>query len=67
MRDDVGDLVADGFDLAVRFGPPPMGTLIARKLLETRIITVASPRYVAEHGKPGKSGGGEQTSANHVL
>jgi DNA-binding transcriptional LysR family regulator len=41
MRDDVGDLVADGFDLAVRFGPPPMGTLV-----------VASPRYVAEHGKP---------------
>jgi DNA-binding transcriptional LysR family regulator len=37
----------------VRFGPPPMGTLIARKLLETRIITVASPRYVAEHGQPG--------------
>jgi DNA-binding transcriptional LysR family regulator len=50
MRDDVGDLVADGFDLAVRFGPPPMGTLVA--LLETRIVTVASPRYVAEHGKP---------------
>jgi DNA-binding transcriptional LysR family regulator len=46
--------VADGFDLAVRFGPPPLGTLIARKLLDTRIITVASPRYVAEHGKPGK-------------
>jgi DNA-binding transcriptional LysR family regulator len=52
MRDDVGDLVADGFDLAVRFGPPPMGTLIARKLLDTRIITVASPRYVVEHGQP---------------
>ncbi|MFM0351561.1 substrate binding domain-containing protein, partial [Paraburkholderia sp. RL17-347-BIC-D] len=31
-----------------------LGTLIARKLLDTRIITVASPRYVAEHGKPGK-------------
>jgi DNA-binding transcriptional LysR family regulator len=53
MRDDVGDLVADGFDLAVRFGAPPSGTLIARKLLETRIITVASPRYIDKHGKPG--------------
>jgi DNA-binding transcriptional LysR family regulator len=31
-----------------------MGTLVARKLFETRIITVASPRYVAEHGQPGK-------------
>ncbi|WP_420996808.1 LysR family transcriptional regulator [Cupriavidus sp. 30B13] len=52
MRDDVGDLVADGFDLAVRFGPPPAGTLVARKLLDTRIITVASPGYVAAHGRP---------------
>ena len=31
-----------------------MGTLAARKLFEPRIITVASPRYVAEHGQPGK-------------
>jgi DNA-binding transcriptional LysR family regulator len=56
MRDAAGDLVADGFDLAVRFGQPPTGTLIARKLHETRVITVASPRYVAEHGKPGNPG-----------
>jgi DNA-binding transcriptional LysR family regulator len=32
MRDHVGDLVADGFDLALRFGDPPGGSLIARKL-----------------------------------
>ncbi len=30
-REKVGDLVADGFDVAVRFGPPPPSTLIARK------------------------------------
>jgi DNA-binding transcriptional LysR family regulator len=52
MRDNVGDLVADGFDLAVRFGPPPVGSLVARKLLDTRIITVASPGYIARHGRP---------------
>jgi DNA-binding transcriptional LysR family regulator len=52
MRDDVGDLVADGFDLAVRFGPPPGGTLIARKLIDTRVLTVASPDYIARHGRP---------------
>jgi DNA-binding transcriptional LysR family regulator len=52
MRDDVGDLVADGFDLAVRFGPPPEGRLVARRLQETRVLTVASPAYVAEHGRP---------------
>ena len=52
MRDHVGDLVADGFDLALRFGEPPSGSLIARKLIETRILTVASPGFVARHGRP---------------
>ncbi len=52
MRDSVGDLVADGFDLAVRFGEPPAGTFVARKLIETRVLTVASPAYLAAHGRP---------------
>lgn len=52
MRDHVGDLVADGFDLALRFGDPPAGSLIARKMIETRILTVASPAFVARHGRP---------------
>ena len=34
VRDDEV-LVADGFDLALRFGDPPSGGLTARKLLET--------------------------------
>jgi DNA-binding transcriptional LysR family regulator len=52
MRDNVGDLVADGFDLALRFGEPPNGSLIARKLIETRILTVASPGYIERNGQP---------------
>jgi DNA-binding transcriptional LysR family regulator len=52
MRDSVGDLVADGFDLALRFGDPPAGSFVARKLTETRVITVASPAYIKAHGKP---------------
>ena len=52
MRDSVGDLVADGFDLALRFGEPPVGSFAARKLTETRVITVASPSYIKAHGKP---------------
>jgi DNA-binding transcriptional LysR family regulator len=52
MREAVGDLVADGFDLAVRFGDPPSGALVARKLIEPRILTVASPAYIATHGRP---------------
>jgi DNA-binding transcriptional LysR family regulator len=52
MRDRVGDLVADGFDLALRFGEPPQGTLVARKLIETRVLTVASPSYIKANGRP---------------
>src|ERR1700729_2889209 len=52
MRDHVGDLVADGFDLALRFGDPPSGSFVARKLVQTRILTVASPSYIATRGRP---------------
>jgi DNA-binding transcriptional LysR family regulator len=36
-RDRLGDLVADGFDAAVRFGEPEPSALVARRLLETRV------------------------------
>ena len=49
-----GDLVAHGFDLAIRFGPPATGGLITRKLLDTRILTVASPLYLERHGRPAR-------------
>jgi DNA-binding transcriptional LysR family regulator len=51
-RDRLGDLVGEGFDIAVRFGTPPESSLVARKLLETRTITVASTAYLEVHGKP---------------
>jgi DNA-binding transcriptional LysR family regulator len=51
-RDTAGELVADGMDVAVRFGPPAVATLIARKLLDTRILTVAAPAYVLARGRP---------------
>jgi DNA-binding transcriptional LysR family regulator len=51
-RDQLGDLVGEGFDIAVRFGNPPESSLVARKLLETRTVTVASPAYVEQHGRP---------------
>jgi DNA-binding transcriptional LysR family regulator len=41
-----------GMDVAVRFGPPDASSLIARKLLETRVLTVAAPAYLARHGEP---------------
>ena len=62
-RDQLGDLVAEGFDIAVRFGEPPSSSLVARKLLDTRIVTVATPSYLKRHGRPAKPA----DLANHVC
>jgi DNA-binding transcriptional LysR family regulator len=51
-RDRLGDLVAEGFDLAIRFGEPRPSTLVARKLLDTKVVTVASPAYLKKSGRP---------------
>ncbi len=48
----IGDLVAEGTDLAIRFGQPRRSTLVSRKLIEAPIFTVASPRYLKRYGKP---------------
>jgi DNA-binding transcriptional LysR family regulator len=64
-RDRLGDLVADGFDLAIRFGEPRPSALIARKLLGTRVITVASPAYLKKAGRP--SHPRELEESNHRL
>lgn len=41
-----------GADIAIRFGPPDASSLIVRKLLESRVLTVASPAYLARRGTP---------------
>lgn len=51
-REQLGDLVAEGFDVAVRFGAPQPSALIARKLLDTRILTVTAPSYLDRYGRP---------------
>ncbi|WP_284401844.1 LysR family transcriptional regulator [Dyella lipolytica] len=51
-KDQLGDLVGEGFDIAVRFGEPPESSLVARKLAETRTITVAAKAYLKKHGHP---------------
>jgi DNA-binding transcriptional LysR family regulator len=48
----LGDLVSEGIDLAVRFQQPRLSTLVARKLVEAPILTLASPRYLERYGKP---------------
>jgi DNA-binding transcriptional LysR family regulator len=51
-RADVGNLVADGFDLGVRFGEPSSERSGYFKIGETRTLTVASPGYISRMGQP---------------
>ncbi|NYJ13314.1 DNA-binding transcriptional LysR family regulator [Rhizobium leguminosarum] len=52
-RDHLGDLVAEGIDLAVRFGQPKLQSLVSQRLIEAPILTVASNGYVEKYGRPG--------------
>jgi DNA-binding transcriptional LysR family regulator len=52
VRDTPGDLVGEGMDIAVRFGEVGPPGLITRKLMETRIVAIAAPSYLAQHGTP---------------
>src|SRR3954469_3392639 len=52
LSDRVVDLVEEGFDLAIRVGPPGADNLVARKLGETRLVPCAPPQYLAKHGAP---------------
>ena len=51
-RERTGDLVRDGIDVALRFGPAPGLSSVSRHLLDTRILTVAAPDYLVRHGHP---------------
>ncbi|NKB51136.1 MAG: LysR family transcriptional regulator [Rhizobiaceae bacterium] len=50
------DIVAEGFDVVVRAADLDDSLLIARKIMSTRRLTVASPDYLARHGTPAAPG-----------
>ena len=52
--DRIVDIVAEGYDVVVRAGQLDASDLIAKKLLTSRRLTVASPDYLREHGEPSK-------------
>ncbi|MBW8746842.1 MAG: LysR family transcriptional regulator [Acidobacteria bacterium] len=58
------DLAGEGYDLAIRFGDPPESSMIARRLLEARVLTVAAPAYLKRHGQPKSP---EELREGHVL
>lgn len=52
LDDRFVELVAEGYDLAIRVGELPDSSLRARKLTETALHLVASPAYLAQKGEP---------------
>jgi DNA-binding transcriptional LysR family regulator len=46
------DLIAEGYDVAIRAGQVRGASLIARRLYDSAMIAVASPAYLARRGMP---------------
>ena len=52
LTDDFTDIIAGGYDLAIRIGEPHDSSLVARRIAPVRRILCASPLYIAAHGTP---------------
>jgi DNA-binding transcriptional LysR family regulator len=64
LTDRPVDLVTDRFDVAVRAGPLPDSSLVARLVGSSAYRVVASPAYLARHGAPRRP---SDLSAHHAL
>jgi DNA-binding transcriptional LysR family regulator len=73
LSDEIRDLKTQGIDLCIRGNNPIDDDLVAIPLLQWRMITVATPQYLAEHGTPITPDElkqhnciGEKTEMNHM-
>lgn len=63
LSDDFTDIVAGGFDLAVRIGDLSDSSLVARRLAPVRRLLCAAPAYLEKHGMPERI----EDLARHIL
>jgi DNA-binding transcriptional LysR family regulator len=52
LNDRFVDIVAEGFDMAIRIGQLEDSALIARKISTTKMVLCASPALIEKHGQP---------------
>lgn len=52
--DRIVNLVDEGFDIAIRFGPMSDSSLIARAIAKNAYVMCASPTYLDRRGRPGE-------------
>ena len=52
LSDRVVDIAGEGFDCAVRVGDLPDSSLVSVRMADNRRLCVATPAYVARHGRP---------------
>lgn len=52
VSDQLSRFAEESVDVAVRIGVLAQSTLVARRLRKTRLLTIASPAYLARHGTP---------------
>jgi DNA-binding transcriptional LysR family regulator len=64
LSDEFTDIIAQGFDVAIRISELKDSSLVARKLVQVRRILCASPSYIERHGVPTSL---EELADHHCL